>query len=497
MMNQFPETFLWGGATAASQYEGGYGEGGLGLSTADVMTAGSREVKRRITWIGLDGKPGSSQAAVTDYSDPIPEGAEIAVLDGEYYPSHVATDFYHHWREDVANMAEMGFKAVRMSINWPRIFPNGDDEMPNEEGLRFYDEIFDELKKHGIEPLITLCHYETPLHLANKYGGWVNRALIPLFVRYAETVMRRYKGKVKYYMTFNEINMMEWQSFLAGGLLVDDKQSKAQAVHNQFVASALTVKAAHEIGGGIQVGQMLAYSPTYAYSCDPKDQLCNIENQHKSLWYADVQTGGHYPSYKWKEYERDGIHLDLGENDLDLIAAYPAEFLGFSCYCSITHSCKEGLGSATGNMVMGVKNPYLEENEWGWASDPDCLRIACNNLYDKYQKPLWIVENGLGWNDQLTEDGKVHDDYRIKYLRDSVNSMRDAICIDGIPLMGYCMWGWTDIISCSTGEMKKRYGFVYVDRDDQGNGTLKRIKKDSFYWYKKVIASRGTDLTID
>ena len=489
----FPKGFLWGGATAANQYEGGYLEGGKGLSTADVVTAGSHTTPRQITWrnpeTGETGCTGIGFGAAMAFE----KGAIPDVIDGAYYPSHVATDFYHHFKEDIALMKEMGFKTFRMSMNWARIFPNGDDETPNEEGLKFYDEVFDECAKYGIEPLVTLSHYETPLNLVHKYGGWQNRKCIDAFVKYSTTVMKNYKGKVKYWLTFNEINMMSMIPFFAGGCMQNDEQTKAQGAHNQFVASALTVKAAHEISDEIKVGQMLAYQPNYAMTCDPNDQVLVMERNHSTLWYSDVQTGGKYPNYKLKEYERKGIVLETEPEDFELLEKYSADFLSFSCYGSSTFTTHDS-EAGSGNFVMGVKNPYLETNAWGWATDPHCLRLACNTLYDRYHKPLWIVENGIGWDDKKEADGSVHDTYRIDYLRANVKSMDDAINLDGVELMGYTMWGCIDLVSAGTGEMKKRYGFVYVDRDDKGNGTLERSRKDSFYWYKKCIASDGADL---
>lgn len=489
----FPKGFLWGGATAANQYEGGYLEGGKGLSTADVVTAGSHTTPRQITWrnpeTGETGCTGIGFGAAMAFE----KGAIPDVIDGAYYPSHVATDFYHHFKEDIALMKEMGFKTFRMSMNWARIFPNGDDETPNEEGLKFYDEVFDECAKYGIEPLVTLSHYETPLNLVHKYGGWQNRKCIDAFVKYSTTVMKHYKGKVKYWLTFNEINMMSMIPFFAGGCMQNDEQTKAQGAHNQFVASALTVKAAHEISDEIKVGQMLAYQPNYAMTCDPNDQVLVMERNHSTLWYSDVQTGGKYPNYKLKEYERKGIVLETEPEDFELLEKYSADFLSFSCYGSSTFTTHDS-EAGSGNFVMGVKNPYLETNAWGWATDPHCLRLACNTLYDRYHKPLWIVENGIGWDDKKEADGSVHDTYRIDYLRANVKSMDDAINLDGVELMGYTMWGCIDLVSAGTGEMKKRYGFVYVDCDDKGNGTLERSRKDSFYWYKKCIASDGADL---
>jgi len=491
----FPSNFLWGGATAANQYEGGWNEGGKGVNTSDVMIAGSHTVPRRVTYKNVKtGETGSMIGFGPDTK--LPEDCIPAVIDGEYYPSHLATDFYHHYKEDIAYMGEMGFKTFRLSMNWARIFPNGDDTEPNEEGLKFYDEVFNECAKYRIEPLVTLSHYETPIHLTIKYGGWSNRKCIDFFENYAKTVFKYYEGKVKYWLTFNEINCMEFAPFVAGGVADPTPQNKAQAAHNQLVASAKAVKAAHEINNEIKVGQMLAYQPIYAYTCDPNDQLMAMEMAQNSLFYSDVQTGGHYPAYRLKKYEREGIVLDTEPEDFHLLEKYSADFLSFSCYGSSTFTTHDDVDKSGGNLIMGIKNPYLETNAWGWAVDPACLRIALNTLYDRYHKPLWIVENGIGWDDKKEEDGSVHDTYRIEYLRKNIKSMRDAVNIDGVNLMGYTMWGCIDLVSAGTGEMKKRYGFVYVDRDDEGNGTLERSRKDSFYWYKKVIETQGEDLDI-
>lgn len=433
-MLKFPKDFLWGGATAANQFEGGFSDGGKGINTSDVLTAGSHTNPRKITWRNFKtGETGAIDMPFgTDFH--FPDDAVPDVVDGYYYPSHKATDFYHHYKEDISLMAEMGFKTFRLSINWARIFPNGDDKTPNEEGLNFYEAVFDECAKYGIDPLVTLSHYETPIHLTHVYGGWKNRQLIDYFENYAKTVFTRYKGKVKYWLTFNEINMMDMNPFMAGGMIDFSPQARAQGAHNQFVASAKAVKVAHEIDDDIKVGMMLAYSPLL-------------------------------------------------------------DFLSFSCYGLTTYTTHEDeMIKAGGNIIMGIKNPYLKTNAWGWATDPACLRLALNTLYDRYHKPLWIVENGIGWDDKLEADSSIHDTYRIDYLQQNIQSMADAIDLDGINLMGYTMWGCIDLISAGTGEMKKRYGFVYVDRDDKGNGTLKRFRKDSFFWYKKVIASNGSDL---
>lgn len=492
----FPKKFLWGGATSANQYEGGFLEDGKGINTSDLLTNGSFISPRRVTWKNpKTGETGSVPITFSSTDHFFPDGAIPAILDDEYYPSHIATDFYHHYKEDIALMAEMGFKTFRMSINWARIYPNGDDENPNIDGLKFYDNVFDECKKYGIEPLVTLSHYETPIHLTVKYGGWKNRKCIDFFEKYATTVIKHYLGKVKYYLTFNEINMMSIMPYMAGGLTDFSDQAKAQGAHNQFIASAKVVKFAHELSSEIKIGQMLAYGPTYAYTCDPKDQIMVLERLQQTLWYSDVQTGGHYPEYKLKEYERKNIVLDDCKEDYDLLEKYTADFLSFSCYGSNTitnHS--ELVEKSGGNFSRGVKNPYLKTNAWGWATDPACLRLACNTLYYRYHKPIWVVENGIGWDDIKEEDGKIHDTYRIDYLRQNIKSMNDAITLDGVDLMGYTMWGCIDLVSAGTGEMRKRYGFVYVDRDDEGNGTLERSRKDSFYWYKKVINSNGEDI---
>ena len=362
--------------------------------------------------------------------------------------------------------------------------------------MKFYDDVFDELNKYGIEPLVTLAHFEIPVELVMKYGGWQNRKAVDLFVKYTTTVLNRYKGKVKYWLTFNEINMMEFMQNSTIGVLNATEESKAQAALHQFLASSLTVKAAHEISADYQVGMMLAYMPLYAETCDPADQLFVLKkSQEQFLFYSDVQMTGKYPNYKLKEYERKGIVLKAEDSDFEIIENYPCDFMSFSCYGSTTFTTHgDFIASGGGNGIHGKKNPYLEANAWGWETDPQCLRIALNTLYDRYQKPLFIVENGIGWADVLEEDNSVHDSYRIDYLRQNVQSMKDAVLLDGIPLMGYTMWGCIDLVSAGTGEMKKRYGFVYVDMDDFGNGTMNRYKKDSFYWYKKMIASDGEDL---
>ena len=489
---KFKADFLWGGATAANQYEGAFDEDGKGLAIADVITGGSHAQGRRITWRNpATGETGT----ISINGEPLPEGVEPAVLDGFYYPSHQATDFYHHYKEDIALMAQMGFRCFRMSVNWTRIFPNGDDREPNEAGLKFYDNIFDELQKYGIEPLVTILHFDCPVALIKKYGGWTDRRMIGVFHRYAVTLLNRYKGKVRYWLTINEINHIDRIPVMAFGTLSTSLQDRSQMAHNMFVASAMTVKSAHEISPDNKVGMMLAYKPAYPYTADPRNQILILENEQKILFYSDVMMRGRYPEYRLKMYERENITIESEPQDYELIEKYTCDFLSFSCYGGNTVTVDdEGLEKVGGNLTIGVRNPYLQTNAWGWAIDPYCLRLACNTLYQRYQKPLWIVENGIGWRDVREEDGSVHDDYRIDYLRKNISSMRDAVNLDGVDLMGYTMWGCIDIVSAGTGEMRKRYGFVYVDRNDDGTGDFSRSVKDSFRWYKKVIASDGEDL---
>ncbi|WP_297815267.1 glycoside hydrolase family 1 protein [uncultured Lactobacillus sp.] len=489
-----PKNFMWGGASAANQYEGGFDEGGKGLNAVDVLTNGSATEPRKVTWKKANGESGTTDL-VWGKKFSLPQDATPQLVDGYYYPSHQGTDFYHHYKEDIKYMAEMGFDVFRLSLNWSRILPNGDDEKPNQEGLAFYDKVFDECAKYDIKPLVTLSHYETPLSLIQRFGGWKDRRLIDAFTHYSEIVMKHYKGKVKYWLTFNEINAMDMAPYMGGGLIDDSEQNRAQGAHNQFVASSKVVKLAHEIDPHNKVGMMLAYSAIYPYTCDPADQIKVMKAKQEMLFYSDVQAGGRYPDYRLKQYQRDGIKLDDRPEDYDLIKDYPVDFLSFSCYTSNVLTTHNKEAKANGNVSAGgVVNPYLESNAWGWATDPDVLRLALNDLWDRYHKPLWVVENGLGWDDKLEDDHSIHDDYRIKYLRSQIKSMEQAVDLDGVDLMGYTMWSAIDLVSNGTGEMKKRYGFVYVDRDDRGNGSLKRYPKDSFDWYKKVISSNGKDL---
>lgn len=472
------ENFLWGGAVAAHQVEGAYNVDGKGLSIADVMTAGSRTVPRKITR-GIEG--------------------------GNYYPNHEGIHFYEHYKEDIRLFAQMGFKCFRTSIAWSRIFPNGDDETPNEAGLKFYDDLLDELRKYQIEPVITLSHFEMPWHLVEKYSGWRNRKLIDFFVRFSTTVMERYKDKVKYWLTFNEINNQmlvdsDIYPFTNSGILFEEGEDRRkivyQAAHYEFVASALTVKKGHEINPDFQIGCMLAALPYYPYSSRPEDMLLAQREDRKSLFFTDVQVRGHYPAYAKKEWEKLHYQFDMTEEDLRIMQEGCVDYLGFSYYYTNTVTTDESMVS-TGDKIMGsgneVENPYLQTTPWGWTIDPAGLRYTLNQYYDRYEVPLFIVENGFGYEDVL-ENGKIHDENRIHFLRAHIREMIKAVDEDGVDVMGYTVWGCIDPVSFTTGEMRKRYGFIYVDKKDDGSGTYERIPKDSFYWYRKVIASNGKSL---
>ena len=486
----FPKGFLWGGAVAANQLEGAYLEDGKGLSCADMLKGGNVKTPRMFS----------------------PE-----IEEGVYYPSHQAIDFYHHYKEDIALFGEMGFKCFRLSINWARIYPNGDDAVPNEKGLEFYDHVFDECKKHGIEPLVTLSHYEIPWAIVTKYGGFASREVIDLFVRYAETCFRRYKNKVKYWLTFNEINC----ALMPGGgayngvgtvckedlenktprpvdKLIDDPQTRFEALHNEFVASAKTVIIGHAINPDFKIGLMIAHLTLYPLTPDPKDLLtCQKQYNEMNNYCGDVMVRGEYPRFAKSFAKASGVKdtsfMD-NEEDKEILKKGVVDMYTFSYYmtnCVTTHESD----LTGGNLFMGVKNPYLEASPWGWQIDPLGLRYTLNELADRYpDTPLMVVENGLGMIDKREADGSVHDDYRINYLRDHIKAMKAAVEEDNVNLISYTTWGPIDLVSAGTGEMYKRYGFIYVDRNDDGTGDFSRSRKDSFFWYKKCIESNGEDL---
>lgn len=474
----FPNDFFWGGATAANQCEGAWNIDGKGMSIADVMSEGSHENPRRIT-----------------------RGIE----ENCYYPSHEAIDFYHHYQEDIRLFAEMGFKMYRFSINWTRIFPNGDEPLPNEAGLQFYDRVFEELAKYHIEPLVTIYHNELPYAMVEKHQGWSDCVSIDHFLKLCEVLFKRYRNTVKYWIPFNEINDLtvplgNWNH---GGILhpetiyfekqQDEPNMRFQALHHQLVANAKAVLLGKKINPEFQFGTMICHITVYPLTCDPRDVLlAQQEDQFRNCFCSDVMLKGSYPYYVKHYFTENNIEILMSGDDEQLLKQGLCDFYSFSYYMSICKSANENVQTTSGNIMGGAKNPYLEVNEWNWQIDPIGLRWTLNHIYDRYQVPIMLTENGLGAKDEVI-NGEIHDDYRISYLREHCIQMKKAI-EDGVDLIGYTPWGCIDLISCSTGEMDKRYGFIYVDKDNEGNGTLKRIKKDSFYWYQTVIQENGENL---
>lgn len=468
--------FLWGGASAANQYEGGIFADGRGLANVDVCPAGP------------------------DRSSVISGKRKMLEMDEAHiYPAAEAVDFYHHFREDIRLMAEMGFRAYRMSIAWTRIFPNGDEEMPNEAGLRFYEEVFQECRKYGIQPVVTISHFDCPIGLIKKFGGWRGREIIGCYLRLCETLFTRYREYVSLWLNFNEINMILHAPFMGAGICFEPGENEAavkyQAAHHELVAGALAVKLAHEINPENKVGCMFAAGSAYPYSCRPEDVWEALLTDQENYFFADVQALGYYPSYAVKRLKKQGIFPVMEPEDTNILRDFPVDFISFSYYNSRCIAAPGTDGEeAEGNLFKSMKNPYLRFSEWGWPIDPLGLRITLNQVYDRYRKPLFIVENGLGAVDIPNENFEIDDDYRIDYLREHIRAMTAAVDEDGVDLMGYMTWGPIDLISAGSGEMKKRYGLVYVDKQEDGTGTLMRHKKRSFYWYRQVIATNGKDL---
>ncbi|CAD5898069.1 MAG: 6-phospho-beta-glucosidase [Carnobacterium sp.] len=468
--------FLWGGAVAAHQIEGGWDQGGKGVSIADVMTAGANGVPREIT---------------------------NGVIPGKNYPNHEAIDFYHHYKEDIALFAEMGMKCFRTSIAWSRIFPNGDDLEPNEAGLQFYDDLIDELLKYDIEPIITLSHFEFPYHLYTEYGGFRNKKLIDFFVKYADVVMNRYKDKVTYWMTFNEINNQaggheEIHNWTNSAVKIEAGENPEEVIYQaalyELIASAKVVKLGHQINPEFKIGCMMAYVPIYSYSCNPADMMASVKGMEQRYFYNDIHARGEIPTYTLKEWEAKGYHIEYTPEDLKALKEGTVDYIGFSYYMSAAITTLEEIAghklTETGPEKI-VTNPYVKASDWGWQIDPIGLRYVLTTVYQRYNLPLFIVENGFGAYDKIAADGTINDDYRIDYLKAHITEMKKAVDEDGVDLLGYTPWGVIDIVSFGTGEMEKRYGFIHVDKDNQGQGTLKRTKKKSFEWYKKVISSNG------
>ena len=486
---KFSEDFYWGGAVAANQCEGAWNVDGRGMTRTDVTTGGTVNTPRMVTFIDKDG----NKQKLPNHGFKLPEGAHFAVFDDELYPNHDGIDFYHHYKEDIALLKEMGFKMFRLSISWSRIYPTGEEEKPNQAGLDFYRNVFTELRNAGIEPLVSIWHFDTPLALEEKYGDWLDRKYIALYEKYVTTIFNEYKGLVKYWLTFNEIN--NTINFLPDNASDEAYQEAYQHLHYQFVASARAVQIGHEIDPENKIGCMLAGAITYPHTCDPKDMLLNQQTMEENFWYCgDVQCFGAYPPFAkriWKEHNI--TDLDITEEDLKVLKEGVVDMFTYSYYMTNNVTTHETEDTVQGNFAAGIRNPYLTYSDWGWALDPLGLQYSLEKIYDRYRIPLMVVENGLGAYDTVEEDGSIHDDYRIDYYRPHIEAM-SAACDNGVDLIAYTTWGCIDLVSAGTGEMRKRYGFIYVDKHDDGTGDLSRRPKDSFYWYKKVIDSNGTDL---
>lgn len=480
--------FYWGGATAANQYEGAYAEGGRGLVRTDVMTGGSVSSPRMLTYILPD-----HTAGLAPKWGKVPEGARGTVMDGYYYPNQLGSDFYHRYKEDIALFAEMGFNMFRMSIAWSRIFPKGIEEKPNKEGLEFYRNVFNELKKYNIEPLVTIVHNDIPLYIEEELGGFHNRDTVDLYVKYCKAIFTEFKDLVKYWLPFNEINLPLALPFLKDGYQgIKERKAIFEMMHNEYLASARAVKLGRSINPEFHFGCMIAAGASYPETCDPNDIYLNRKRWEQTIFYSgDALCFGEYPTFAkklWKD-----LDIAFPETDLIELKEGTCDFYSFSYYSSSVTATHVSEDMVSGNLVRGNRNPYLIYSDWNWAMDPLGLKYTLETIYDRYKRPLMIAENGLGAYDTLNEDGTVHDDYRIYYLREHVRAMKEAIA-DGVDCIAYMPWGCVDLVSAGTGEMRKRYGFVYVDIDDQGNGTLNRYRKDSFYWYKKCVESNGENL---
>lgn len=490
MESKFPKEFLWGGATAANQIEGAWNIDGKGLSTADVHKFKDITDKSQLNKV-------HENCDVTD--EQIQEA--LNTDDTEYYPKRHGIDYYHKYKDDIAMFAEMGFKIYRFSIAWSRIYPNGDDKQPNEKGLQFYEDVIHECIKHNIEPLITLSHYEPPLTFCTKYNGWYSRESIEFFSTYVKTLIDRFKGKVKYWVTFNEIDSIIRHPFMTGGLIEsrfkpeDFEEVMYQAMHHQFVASAKAIEIIHQEDPKAKVGCMITKLTYYPFSCKPCDILETQKRMRKVYCFSDTQVFGEYPKYLLKAYENKGFHIKMTDEDLAIMKKNPVDFVSFSYYqTSCVAANPNGLETTAGNTTIGIKNPHLKTSEWGWQIDPTGLRIALVDLYDRYRKPLFIAENGLGAIDTVEADGSIQDDYRIEYMKQHLKAVGQAIHEDGVEVMGYTVWGPIDLLSNSLSQISKRYGMIYVDLDDHGHGTYTRKKKKSFDWYKKVIETNGASL---
>ncbi|MEX6053364.1 6-phospho-beta-glucosidase [Mammaliicoccus sciuri] len=469
----FPENFLWGGAIAANQTEGAWDKDGRGISNIDLIPHGTKRQDIKL-------------------------GYKKGELDqNEYYPSHTGIDFYHHYKEDIALLAEMGLKVFRTSISWSRIYPNGDEEMPNQAGINYYKDLFKACKQHGMELLVTLAHFDIPMSIVEKYNGWKNRETIDLYIKFAETCFNNFGEYVNYWIPFNEINVVLHSPFSGGGLYFDDSENREeilyQAAHYMLVASAKAVRSCHRITPQAKIGCMIAGGSFYPYSCNPEDVWQSMNDERTNTFFVDVQAKGKYPYYMDSFFKNKGINIEIDESDKEILKE-TVDFVAFSYYASRTSIADiSRVEKNEGNVIVSAKNPYLKMSDWGWVIDPLGLRVTMNQIYERFEKPLFVVENGLGAKDEIEADGTIQDDYRIDYMKQHIEDMYDGIQ-DGVPLLGYISWGIIDLVSASTGEMSKRYGMIYVDKDDAGSGTLERRKKKSFDWYKKVIQQNGIEV---
>lgn len=479
----FPKTFLWGGAIAACQAEGAFDADGKSLTFPDIV----RKIDKKQR---------------CDSSQRIISAAELELLrkqPSELFPKRRGIDFYHTYKEDIALLAEMGFSVFRFSIALARVFPNLTESAPNEAALAYYDAVVNECLSHNIVPLVTIAHFDAPVAVYDLYGGWDNRKMIDIYIKYATVLFERFKGRIKHWITFNEINVAMRAPFKTLGMVYENTAEYPTKIfnglHNQFVAAASAVKIGHEIDPENSIGCMVASIACYPYSCTPADVLAAKNKEDMTCLYPlDVMVKGFYPHFAKAYFRKNGIALNILPADMELISSHTADFVAFSYYMSTVAAANEsGLDMTNANMTSSVKNPYLKSTEWGWQIDPEGLRYVINSYYSRYRKPLYIVENGIGLPEQPDKDGEIHDTARIDYLREHIRQMGLAI-EDGCDVRGYTMWSPIDIISSMSSEMSKRYGFIYVDQDDDGNGTKKRIRKDSFYWYKQLIASNGDNL---
>lgn len=486
MITGFDKDFLWGGAIAASQADGAYLQDGKGMDTQDLRyfdAAWTKEMRadkkyKRMTKVRF-------QDALEDE-------------DISHYPFRYGIDFYNNYHEDIKLLAELGLKVFRTSINWARIYPNGDDLMPNEKGIKFYQDLFDECHRYGIKVFATILHYNIPANLMVKYGGWKNRITVDFYLKYTRTLFERIGDRVDYWLPFNEFNAGKFNPYNGVCIIEEEYDSPQniifQCLHHQFIANALTIKIGHEILPESKIGGMIARFTTYPATCQPEDVMQMIlDDQYSNWFYLDVMARGKYPNYIERYFQKEGITIHKEPGDDEILKNHTIDFTSFSYYFSQVSTTKQGWEKTSGNLIMANKNPYLETSEWGWQKDPIGLRITLNQIYDRYQLPIFIAENGLGAVDTLTDDLKIHDDYRIDYLKSHIAQMKEAV-IDGVDLIGYTMWGIIDIVSCGSMEMSKRYGVIYVDQDDAGNGTKKRYLKDSFYWYQECIKSNAKDI---